>query len=396
MLAKLKNLLEKYGAASTIRLLGRYAASAALARLGPGKEEREACDALLRQLRAGEYERVILRRGSFGWHTPLVQRAQQLARALSESGCLVLYEATPPHERVRGAVRLGERLWLVNLRAKGFAAAIERETAAGGRPRWLLVASPESRLAVKTVRRLADRGWTVLYDYIDAIDPAIGGGKRVPRKTAALYRYAMENKDWNEEWETNSFEPIVIPELCCIHDTRHEADSTVPYDIIINPRMAFGSGTHETTSQLVELLLRSDFHGQNVLDMGCGTCILGICMSLRGAERVVAIDIDEQSVDNSLLNCGLNHLNNIYVVHGDASAIRETFDTIIANIHRNIIINDLPTYVAHLRQEGTLIVSGFFTEDIPAIQAAAEAQGLKLVHQQERNEWAVASFLREA
>lgn len=195
MLAKLKNLLEKYGAASTIRLLGRYAASAALARLGPGKEERETCDALLRQLRAGEYERVILRSGSFGWHTPLVQRAQQLARALSESGCLVLYEATPPHERVRGAVRLGERLWLVNLRAKGFAAAIERETAAGGRPRWLLVASPESRLAVKTVRRLADRGWTVLYDYIDAIDPAIGGGKRVPRKTAALYRYAMENKD---------------------------------------------------------------------------------------------------------------------------------------------------------------------------------------------------------
>ena len=92
---------------------------------------------------------------------------------------------------MRGAVRLGERLWLVNLRAKGFAAAIERETAAGGRPRWLLVASPESRLAVKTVRRLADRGWTVLYDYIDAIDPAIGGGKRVPRKTAALHRYAM-------------------------------------------------------------------------------------------------------------------------------------------------------------------------------------------------------------
>ena len=203
---------------------------------------------------------------------------------------------------------------------------------------------------------------------------------------------AMENKDWNEEWETNSFEPIVIPELCCIHDTRHEADSTVPYNIIINPRMAFGSGTHETTSQLVELLLRSDFHGQNVLDMGCGTCILGICMSLRGAERVVAIDIDEKSVDNSLLNCGLNHLNNIYVVHGDASAIQETFDTIIANIHRNIIINDLPTYVAHLRKGGTLIVSGFFTEDIPAIQAAAEAQGLTLVHQQERNNWAVASF----
>ena len=156
--------------------------------------------------------------------------------------------------------------------------------------------------------------------------------------------------------------------------------------------MAFGSGTHETTSQLVELLLRSDFHGQNVLDMGCGTCILGICMSLRGAERVVAIDIDEQSVDNSLLNCGLNQLHNISVLHGDASAIHGEFDTIVANIHRNIIINDLPTYVAHLRAGGTLIVSGFFTEDIPAIQSAAESQGLTLTHQQARNNWAVAVF----
>ena len=195
MLAKLKNLIEKYGAAGTIRLLGRYAADETLSRLGPGREEREACRVLLRQLRAGEYERVVLRRGSFGWHTPLVQRAQQLARALAESGCLVLYEAAPPHDRVRGAVRLGERLWLVNLRAKGLAAEIEREAAACGKPRWLLVASPESRLDVKTVRHYAQRGWAVLYDYIDAIDPAIGGGKRVPRKTAALYQYAMENED---------------------------------------------------------------------------------------------------------------------------------------------------------------------------------------------------------
>ena len=195
MLAKLKNLTKKYGAFGTIRLLCRYMAAEALSRRRPGKEEREACEALLEQLRADEYERIILRRGSFGWHVPLVQRAQQLARALSESGSLVLYEAAPPHDCVRGAVRLGEKLWLVNLRAKGFAAAIEREAAASGKPRWLLVASPESRLAVRTVARYADKGWRVLYDYIDAIDPAIGGGKRVPRKTAALYRFAMGKED---------------------------------------------------------------------------------------------------------------------------------------------------------------------------------------------------------
>lgn len=214
----------------------------------------------------------------------------------------------------------------------------------------------------------------------------------LPDVDISYHTEQMENKDWNEEWETNSFEPILIPNLCCIHDTRHSSPENLPYDIIINPRMAFGSGTHETTSQLVELLLHTDFKNQTVLDMGCGTCILGICMSLRGAEQVVAIDIDEQSVDNSLLNCGLNHLHNVSVMHGDASAIQGEFDTIVANIHRNIIINDLPTYVNHLRAGGTLIVSGFFTDDIPAIQSAAEFQGLTLTHQQARNNWAVAVF----
>ena len=252
---------------------------------------------------------------------------------------------------------------------------------------------------------LAEQGYDAFEqteDGVDAYSPtdvlpqtdvdALVAAFPLPDVSITFHTEPMENKDWNEEWETNSFEPILIPDLCCIHDTRHSAPANIPYDIVINPRMAFGSGTHETTSQLVELLLRTDFKNKTVLDMGCGTCILGICMSLRGAERVVAIDIDEQSVDNSLLNCGLNHLHNISVVHGDASAIDGEFDTIVANIHRNIIINDMPTYVSHLRKGGTLIVSGFFTEDLPAIQTAAEAQGLTLVHQQERNNWTVAFF----
>jgi len=194
MLGKLKNLSDKYGAAGALRMIGQYLAAAASARLGPGKKEKEACRTLLRQLRAGEYERVILRRGSFGWRTALFQRAQQLSLALAEEGSLVLYEAAPPHDRVRGAERLGERLWLINLRAPSLAASIERAAEQSGKPCCLLVASPESRLAVKTVKRYAAAGWTVVYDYIDAIDASISGARRVPRQTLALYRYCMRDK----------------------------------------------------------------------------------------------------------------------------------------------------------------------------------------------------------
>lgn len=213
----------------------------------------------------------------------------------------------------------------------------------------------------------------------------------------------LENRDWNEKWEQNGFEPIVVPGLCVIHDTQHSIEPQ-PYDILIRPRMAFGSGTHETTSQLVELLLREDFSGRNCLDMGCGTGILAICMALRGAQHVVAIDIDEFSVENARENCALNHVSTVDVIHGDASVLSQPslyirkeeapfdFDFIVANIHRNIIINDLPHYVKCLRAGGTLVVSGFFSADIPAVQQAAEAQGLTLVRQQSKNDWAVLVF----
>lgn len=195
MRGKLKNLLDKYGAAGTLRLILQYLGAEASARRGPGKKEREACRALIRQIGAGEYERIVLRRGSFGWHTPLVQRAQQLARALAQEDCLVLYEAAPPHDRVNGALRLGGKLWLVNLRAKGLEEAIRRAARACGKPCWLLVASPEYRLDGKALKRYAAAGWRLLYDYIDALDAQISGGGRVPRKTLALYRFCMQNKN---------------------------------------------------------------------------------------------------------------------------------------------------------------------------------------------------------
>ncbi len=203
-----------------------------------------------------------------------------------------------------------------------------------------------------------------------------------------------EQKNWNEEWERSGFEPIVIDGLCTIHASYHEGLPRLKYDILINPRMAFGSGTHETTSQLVELLLTSELKGRRVLDMGCGTCILGIAMMMAGARECVAIDIDEDSVENAVSNCALNGIDNVEVLHGDASLLAEYkadkgFDVIVANIHKNIIVNDMASYVETLHNGGMLLLSGFYTEDVPTVRQCAEELGLRLVHTRSKNNWAV-------
>lgn len=157
-----------------------------------------------------------------------------------------------------------------------------------------------------------------------------------------------EDKDWNEEWEKNFFQPIVIGDRCVIHSTFHKDYPQAEYDIVINPQMAFGTGHHETTSSILGELLDADLKGKSVLDMGCGTSILAILASMRGADPVTAIDIDDWCVNNSRDNIALNHINNITVELGDASLLkgRKPFDVIIANINRNILLNDLPAYTA--------------------------------------------------
>lgn len=205
----------------------------------------------------------------------------------------------------------------------------------------------------------------------------------------------MEDKNWNEKWERDGFEPIVVDGLCTIHSTNHTGLPRLKFDITINPCMAFGSGTHDTTYQLTNLLLQEDLAGKRVLDMGCGTCILAIAMCLNGAESAIAIDVDESSVDNSRQNCRLNNITNIDVIHGNANTLDSYlgyFDLIVANIHRNIIIEDMPSYVRSLCPFGKLLVSGFYTEDIQAVKDTAEKLGLVLVHQQSKNDWAVLCF----
>lgn len=205
-----------------------------------------------------------------------------------------------------------------------------------------------------------------------------------------------EDKDWNAEWEKNFFQPIVIEGRCVIHSTFHKDYPTADYDIVINPQMAFGTGHHETTSSILGELLDADLAGKSVLDMGCGTSILAILARMRGADPVTAIDIDDWCVNNSRDNIALNHLDHITVELGDASLLegREPFDVIIANINRNILLADMPAYVACLHPGSELYMSGFYVEDIPAIRQKAESLGLRFDHYREKHNWAAVKFVR--
>ena len=213
--------------------------------------------------------------------------------------------------------------------------------------------------------------------------------------TQVEYSYQeAEDKDWNEEWEKNFFQPIIIDDRCVIHSTFHRDIPKAEYDIVINPQMAFGTGHHETTSLIIGELLNGNLQGKSLLDMGCGTSILAILARMRGAAPCTAIDIDEWCVRNSLENIELNHVDDITVFQGDASSLADKgpFDVIIANINRNILLNDMKHYVSRMHSGSELYMSGFYVEDIPVIQAEAERNGLSFVHQQEKNRWAAVKF----
>lgn len=203
-----------------------------------------------------------------------------------------------------------------------------------------------------------------------------------------------EDKNWNEEWEKNFFQPIVIDDRCVVHSTFHHNVPQVEYDILINPQMAFGTGHHETTSLIIGELLNSDLKDKSVLDMGCGTSILAILARMRGAKPITAIDIDTWCVENSKENIILNNMSDIDVELGDAAIIndRGPFDVVIANINRNILLNDMKYYVARMNPGGILYMSGFYVEDIPMIREEAERLGLRFVHHKEKNNWAAVKF----
>ena len=199
-------------------------------------------------------------------------------------------------------------------------------------------------------------------------------------------------EDWNAVWEEEGFHPIVIDDTIVIHDVKHTDVPSVPYDIIITPKLAFGTGSHQTTRMIMRELAQLDLTGKSVADAGTGTGILAIMCVKRGAEDVFAYDIDEWSVENTRDNLLLNGIHNqVTVEKGDASVLSSTGnkDLLIANINRNILLNDLPVFCSKLNPHGLLLLSGFYTEDAAVLVDAAQKQGLTLIKKESDENWCV-------
>ncbi len=203
----------------------------------------------------------------------------------------------------------------------------------------------------------------------------------------------IPDQNWNEVWEKNYFKPLLIGNRCLVRAPFHTEYEPAEFELVIEPKMAFGTGNHETTTLVAEQILNMDLTGKTVLDMGCGTGILGMLASLKGAKSVTAIDIDTWSFESTVENARLNNIFNLEAKLGDASLLRnESYEIIFANIHKNVIINDLPAYEKVLKSGGKLYLSGFYTHDMPDVKKKAESLGLQETGFHEKNNWAVYLF----
>lgn len=207
--------------------------------------------------------------------------------------------------------------------------------------------------------------------------------------------YTKENitqVNWNEEWEKNFF-PIDVDGICYVRASFHEPKN-VQYEIVIEPKMSFGTGHHETTYLMMKYLLKLDLNDKTVLDMGCGTAILAILAMMKGAKQADAIDIDRWCYENSLENLEKNNIQHVTVIEGDASVLPDEpkYDLVIANINRNILLADISQYVKTMKNNSDILFSGFYAEDIPVIKAEAERNGLVFVDNMEKNNWVALHF----
>ena len=208
-----------------------------------------------------------------------------------------------------------------------------------------------------------------------------------------------EDKDWNEAWENEGFTPIVVDGRCAIHDGRHLPDTTTPITVEIDARLAFGTGTHQTTRMIVGVLTSMPLKGLRMLDAGCGTGILGIVALKCGAASVTGYDIDEWSADNARHNAVINQVDSRFTsLLGDASVIatlQKPFDIVTANINRNILLQDMPAFSSALHTGGTLVLSGFYTDDIPPLTETALTLGLQEAARHEDDGWACLVLVKK-
>jgi len=255
------------------------------------------------------------------------------------------------------------------------------------------------------IAELGELGFEAFEDTVDGFNAYIDAKKFVQEELdAVLARYAdfapanyqvqkIEHQNWNEEWERN-FEPLFIADQVSVRASFHERPANARYDIVINPKMSFGTGHHETTTLMIENQLTLDHQGKRVLDMGCGTGILAIMAGELGAAEIVAVEIEDWTVENARENAALNQYPQIDVRLGGAETIAgdKPYDIILANINRNVLLEDMPAYVAVLKPGGVLLLSGFYTEDLPVLQARASELGLSYTSYRTKNNWVSALF----
>lgn len=197
----------------------------------------------------------------------------------------------------------------------------------------------------------------------------------------------LEEKNWNEEWERN-YKPVIIADKLLVRSTFHESMPEIPYEIIVNPQMSFGTGHHETTTLMLEALLKQDLTGRSVFDVGCGTGILALFAAKQQA-KVIGVDIDQNAYENALDNIKLNNLEGkIAIYKGTVDCIEEKdFDIILANINRNVLLQDMKKYAEKLAEDGTLLLSGFYETDVEKLNEAIANAGLRNCEKNVLNEW---------
>ena len=203
----------------------------------------------------------------------------------------------------------------------------------------------------------------------------------------------VKKQNWNIKWESN-FEPIYVDKICCVRAPFHKK-SNFKYDLVIEPKMSFGTGHHETTSMMISFILANSFYNSSVCDIGSGTAVLAILAEKRGANRIDAIDIDNWCYLNSIENIKRNNSENINVYEGEIENLMHfKYDNIFANINLNVLLADIPIYSKMLNKDGVLYVSGFYKKDIKSIEKVAEISNLSLVDSKVKNQWVALKFTK--
>ncbi|MEJ2584144.1 MAG: 50S ribosomal protein L11 methyltransferase [Robiginitalea sp.] len=205
----------------------------------------------------------------------------------------------------------------------------------------------------------------------------------------------IEPQNWNAQWE-KAYDPIRVGERCVVRAPFHPAPEAIPYDIVISPKMSFGTGHHQTTFLMLDYLLDMDLDEKAILDVGSGTGVLAILAGMKGASPVTAIDIDPWAFENCRENTARNKQEGIEVLQGEAGALKQRkYDVVLANINKNVLLGDLKTYADLLTEKGILLLSGFYNRDLPDLQKEASHHGLKYLDKREIEDWTAARFLKK-